>query len=357
MSALRIVTRAATAVAAVGALLIAGSSAVAAPGTAARSDTSDASGGGGGGPGSSCSRSLPAGVQTVQVAFGGASYPVRVYVPDGVKRTKSLPLVLDLHGSSSNGVAQAPISDLTAVAAREKFIVANPSGAIALPQPNPPLPDGSWAWNVPGVPTTAGQFPPAGARDDVRYLAAVIAQLDRTGCVDDRRVYAAGFSGGGRMASALACARADLIAAIAPVAGLRAGRPSPIDTTVPEIQSCTPERPVSVITFHGDADLVNPITGSADLRWGYAVSLAVQTWARLDGCRVGPTAETVSEHVTRFTYSRCRSRTEVTYYRVTGGGHTWPGTEVDLSPLGVTTQEIDASELMWQFFEEHPRRR
>jgi polyhydroxybutyrate depolymerase len=345
-------TRAATAAAAVAGLLLSGSSAAAAPPV-----TGDASAAGAGGTGSSCSRTLPAGVQTVQVSFGGVSYPVRVYVPDGVKRTKSLPLVLDLHGSSSNGVNQAPISDLTAVAAREKFIVANPSGAIALPQPNPPLPDGSWAWNVPGVPTTAGQFPPAGARDDVRYLAAVIAQLDRTGCVNDRRVYAAGFSGGGRMASALACARSDLIAAVAPVAGLRAGRPSPIDTTVPEIQSCRPERPVSVITFHGDADVVNPITGSADLRWGYAVSLAVQTWARLDGCRVGPSAETVSEHVTRFTYSRCRSRSDVTYYRVTGGGHTWPGTEVDLSPLGVTTQEIDASELMWRFFEEHPRRR
>ncbi|HEY5845603.1 MAG TPA: hypothetical protein VIT42_02320 [Microlunatus sp.] len=44
------------------------------------------------------------------------------------------------------------------------------------------------------------------------------------------------------------------------------------------------------------------------------------------------------------------------YYRVTGGGHTWPGTAVDLSPLGVTTQEIDATALMWEFFEDHPKR-
>jgi poly(3-hydroxybutyrate) depolymerase len=29
---------------------------------------------------------------------------------------------------------------------------------------------------------------------------------------------------------------------------------------------------------------------------------------------------------------------------------------VDLSPLGPTTQEIDATELMWQFFEDHPKR-
>jgi polyhydroxybutyrate depolymerase len=46
----------------------------------------------------------------------------------------------------------------------------------------------------------------------------------------------------------------------------------------------------------------------------------------------------------------------VVLYKVLGGGHTWPGTSVDLSPLGVTTQEIVASELLWDFFAAHPRR-
>lgn len=307
-------------------------------------------------PDRGCQRSLPAGVQTLQVRFGGVSYPVRVVVPAGVSRRATLPLVLDLHGSSSNGVNQAPISDLTALAGQQKFLVANPSGAIALAPANPPLPDGSWAWNVPGVPTTAGQFPPADARDDVRFLKTVIDTMDRLGCVDDDRVFATGYSGGGRMASALACELSDTIAAVAPVAGLRAGRPSPLDTSVPEIQSCNPKRPVPVITFHGDADAVNPLPGSSDLRWGYAVAVAVQTWARLNDCRQGPASRVVSEHVTEFSYSRCRGGADVEYYRVTGGGHTWPGTAVDLSPLGVTTQEISATQLMWQFFEDHPKR-
>ena len=70
----------------------------------------------------------------------------------------------------------------------------------------------------------------------------------------------------------------------------------------------------------------------------------------------GPTSEQVSAHVTLFGYSRCRDGADVEYYRVTGGGHTWPGTAVDLSPLGVTTQEISATQLMWQFFEDHPKR-
>ena len=58
----------------------------------------------------------------------------------------------------------------SSVADAEKFIVANPSGAIPLAQQNPPLPDGCWAWNVPGVPTTSGQFPPADARRKTRTV-------------------------------------------------------------------------------------------------------------------------------------------------------------------------------------------
>ena len=304
-----------------------------------------------------CVRSLPAGTSTVAVRFAGTSYPVRVHIPSGVRATRELPLVLDLHGSQSNGVVQAGISDLSSVADTEKFIVANPSGAIPLAQQNPPLPDGSWAWNVPGVPTTAGQFPPADARDDVAYLTAVMDQLDRTGCVDDRRVYAAGYSGGGRSASALACARPDKIAAIAPIAGLRAGRPSPVDTSVPKLREAPyPVDPVAAITFHGDADFVNPYPGNGDLRWGYPVGVAVQSWARIDGCRAGPELAQVSERVLRYSYRRCESGADVVLYKVLGGGHTWPGTSVDLSPLGVTTQEIDASGLLWDFFAAHPRR-
>ena len=104
-----------------------------------------------------------AGDTTVDVRFGGTSYPVRVYVPDGARR--KLPLLLNLHGSSTNGSIQMQVSGMRAVADDEGFIVAAPNGAI--PVPPPPSgedPDGSWAWNVPGVPLAPGQFPPPTAR-------------------------------------------------------------------------------------------------------------------------------------------------------------------------------------------------
>jgi polyhydroxybutyrate depolymerase len=47
----------------------------------------------------------------------------------------------------------------------------------------------------------------------------------------------------------------------------------------------------------------------------------------------------------------------VLLYAVIGGGHTWPGSPVEIASLGPTTHEIDASQLIWAFFAAHPRSR
>ena len=306
-----------------------------------------------------CVRPDVTGDTQVDVSFAGTTYSVLVYVPEGMRRTRRVPLVLNLHGSQANGPIQMEVSGLRAVADDEGFIVAAPSGDIPLPPPvQPPDPNGHWAWNVPGVPTTAGQLPPPTARNDVEFLSRVIDVVSRELCTDTRRTYATGHSGGGRMTSALGCRIADRLAAIAPNAGLRAGRPDPDDVSVPEVEDCRPARPLPVLTFHGQEDVVNPYPGNGDLRWGYAVPLAVQTWARLDDCRRGPQATTVSEHVTRFSYTGCRSGVEVHFYRVSNGGHTWPGSNGPPHGPGLVTREIDASRIMWDFFEDYrlPRR-
>jgi polyhydroxybutyrate depolymerase len=302
-----------------------------------------------------CTRPAVSGDRTVDVTFRRTTYPVLVYIPKSLNRTGRVPLVLNLHGSSANGAIQMDISGLRAVAEDEGFIVAAPNGAIPLPR-DPLPPGGSWAWNVPGVPTTAGQFPPPDARDDIQFLSRTIDVLSAQLCTDLARTYATGHSGGARMTSALGCYLSNRIAAMAPNSGLRAGRPDPDDVSVPEIEDCRPQRPVPVVTFHGQQDVVNPYLGSPDLRWGYAVAIAVQTWARLDGCRRGPNAQVISEHVTLLTYTRCDRRAEVHFYRISNGGHTWPGASEPAASQagpGLTTQEINASRILWNFFERY----
>lgn len=304
-----------------------------------------------------CTPSLVTGEQTVSVDFDGQAYDVRVYVPEGLGEAN--PIVLDLHGSSSNGPLQAEVSGLDAVADEGGFIVAQPTGVLEA-EAFQPLEDGAWAWNVPGVPTTAGEYPPVDARDDIEFLTAVIAELTALGCGDANQVFITGYSGGGRMASAMACARPDLVAAVAPVDGLRAGHAMSNDLTIVDPSTCQPApEDVAIVTFHGTADVVNPYDGNDDPRWGYTVQTALEAWADLNGCdatpNAGPVADADADAVTLQSYSGCENGADVAGYIIEGGNHIWPGTSADQSFFGDTDWGINASELMWEFFSEHPK--
>ena len=107
---------------------------------------------GGGWPGR-CVRALSPGTQTIQVD----NYPVRVHVPANIPARQSLPIVLNLHFSNGNADQQAAYSGLEPVGDQEGFVTVEPNGNIPAATPNP---NSIWFWNVPGVPTTAGSYPP-----------------------------------------------------------------------------------------------------------------------------------------------------------------------------------------------------
>jgi polyhydroxybutyrate depolymerase len=142
-------------------------------------------------------------------------------------------------------------------------------------------------------------------------------------------------SAGGFMATRLACQRADLFAAVAPVAG-----------TLGSAFPCSPSRPVSVLQVSGTADPVVPFGGGSMLgRGGYSDIVAApamaQRWRDLDGCP-GP-VEDASAGAHRFTSSGCGGGTEVAFVQIDGGGHTWP------------VGGFDASQASGQFFATHGR--
>ena len=59
--------------------------------------------------------------------------------------------------------------------------------------------------------------------------------------------------------------------------------------------------------------------------------------------------------VTGIRYSGCRDNADVILYTVHGGGHAWPGGEpLPVWLVGRTTQDIDATAVMWEFFQLHP---
>ena len=53
-----------------------------------------------------------------------------------------------------------------------------------------------------------------------------------------------------------------------------------------------------------------------------------------------------------------RAGSEVVLYTIDGGGHTWPNAPINklyAAIAGPTTQTVDATALIWDFFAQHPK--
>ena len=288
--------------------------------------------------GSGCGQLATAGSVTYSLQSGGHTREVIVHVPAHYTGKAQVPLVLNLHGSESTAQGQELFTGMDATSDADGFIVAYPQALI---------PAGSgYDWNIPGVPLLGGQNPPANAANDVTFLTGLVRSLAAKYCVDTRQVYATGMSGGGRMASQLACDASQTFAAVAPVAGLR--YPSP----------CPAARPVPVIAFHGTANAVDPFVGDGQPYWTYSVPVAAEQWAVKDGCQAATPRTVRSNGYILTEYQACTSGAAVELYAVAGEGHEWPGgpamPAAITKPLGPQSDAIAANATMWAFFEAHP---
>jgi polyhydroxybutyrate depolymerase len=78
-------------------------------------------------------------------------------------------------------------------------------------------------------------------------------------------------------------------------------------------------------------------------------------WATRNGCSDTSTEERVTEHVVLLRWDDCPATAPAELYVIEGAGHTWPGSQTHAALedlLGPTTLEIDATDLMWEFFEQ-----
>jgi polyhydroxybutyrate depolymerase len=284
-----------------------------------------------------CGRAAQSGNTTLRPTVDGHLRMAIVHVPTGYRDTTPTALVLNLHGSQSTARAQETFSGMDATADAHTFIVVYPQGDI---------PAGSgFEWNVPGQPLFGGRKVPAGSPDDVVFLEQLVNQLDRTYCVDRTHVGVTGFSGGARMASQLGCDASSVFAAVAPVSGLRF--PSP----------CPSTRPVSVVSFHGTADPVDPYDGNGQAYWTYSVPTAAARWGTHNGCSPTPSTAHLSS-VVLTSYRSCTGGTAVDLYTIAGEGHEWPGgpklPRRLTKSLGPQSDAISANDVMWTFFTAHP---
>lgn len=267
------------------------------------------------------------GVTSGQIESGGLTRSYRLYIPSGYDPARPTPLVFSLHGFSSNPGQQARFSEFDDVAEDETFIAVYPQGTGV------PL---RWNAGIRGLNTSD-------TVDDVAFISDLIDHLEQTLCIDAARIYMTGLSNGGGMSHRLACEMADRVAAVGTVAGAYPD---------PEANTCEPARPVPVIAFHGTADPIVPYEGSGGLppvlSWAAA-------WAERNGCDLPPERLPASGAVTGARYSGCDGDAEVVVYTIDGGGHTWPGgPALPVFIVGSTSDDIDASRVIWDFFQAHP---
>jgi polyhydroxybutyrate depolymerase len=257
----------------------------------------------------------------VRVTTGGKQRSARVHVPKSFDGSKPTPLLLNFHGRMSTASQEELISKTTTKSDAAGFVVVYPDGI-------------GQTWNA-GL--CCGQAQADGI-DDVAFTRALLDEIERKICVDAKRVFATGLSNGAFMVQRLACELSDRIAAIGPVAGQLLSSP------------CAPSRPVPVMHFHGDADPIVSYQGTFGMQGAQA---STKAWATRNGCGATPAQTYAKGDATCATYSGCTSGADVTLCTIAGGGHTWPG-GMPIPGLGKTSQDIDATDAMWDFFSKHP---
>ena len=285
---------------------------------------------------SSCQpvRAHAAGLSEHRVQSGGRTRSFSLYVPRSYSGERAVRMVLDLHASGISPAIELKVTGMEKAAEEKGFVVVLPAAVT-------PFPQGGTTWNIPYGGTGV---------DDVAFIKDVLATAKGLLCIDETRVYAMGFSGGARLASELACRLPDRFAAIGAVGGLR--HPAGAEGR------CAAEgRAVPIIAFHSTDDPVNPYEYDpvrSPAYWTYGVEEAVRRWTDTLGCSAPAAQERLSHDVTRIIHPSCRDRASIVLYRLSGTGHTWPGSAFAFpAHLGRTEDAIDATRLMLEFFDSH----
>ncbi len=299
----------------------------------------------------------------IEVTVDGTPRSAQVHLPPGsADRSEPAPVVLSFHGLDGSAAVQQATDGLDELADREGFVVVRPDGLeVGL---NDRI-TGTTGWDVDGSRV-----------DEAAFIAAVLDEVERDVCVDRAQVFATGFSAGGNIALVVACELEGRIAAVAPVGGAY------------QHSGCTEGAPLPLVAFHGTDDLIVPVNGRDDTAGTLiAVREVVEARAAQNGCAPEPRASEPAPSVELLRWSGCEATTEL--YLVSGNGHAWPGhplpfdrellsglfaggegqppnqlmEAIRLDPATMadnvllTTTEIDATDLIWEFFADVADRR
>jgi polyhydroxybutyrate depolymerase len=267
---------------------------------------------------------------TGTIISGGLTREYRLYVPAAYNGTTAVPLLFNLHGYGSNNLEQDFYGNFKPIADTANFIIVMPNGTFDN--------QGKRYWN---------NFIVNSGVDDVAFMSNLLDTLRTVYKIDLDRVYSTGMSNGGFMSYELAANLNNRIAAIASVAG---------DMITPKLNTLSLVRPVPVMQIHGTADATVPYDG-LPVSFFAPIETLVSKWVDLNHCNPTPTVTDVPNTnttdgctATHYVYGGGDQGSTVEFYKINGGGHTWPGTFFN---IGVTNQDMNASLEIWRFLRKY----
>ena len=277
-----------------------------------------------------------------EVTAGGMARGFHYYHNGDV--SAGAPLVLVLHGSTSNG-EQARYQygyRFDVLADKHGFIPVYPTGF-----------DNHWN----DCRSAADYQANVKDIDDTAFIRAIIEFMADSHGADPGKVLVTGISNGGHMAYKLALEAPGLVTAIAPIAA---------SLPVWEESDCEAKgESVAVAIMNGTEDPVNIYEGGLvsifgnDSRGTVMSSMdTAEYFAKLAGHqRVTGTVQLADSTPSDASYIELTAwqspgRNEILDYGVIGGGHVAPSKTVRMPRLlGPTNEDIDAADEIWDFFE------
>lgn len=267
-----------------------------------------------------------------------------LHLPPVDKLLEPLPVLFHLHGGGGTGKGTPGLTyrQFNRIADREGIIVVYPD-AIAK------------NWNDG---RTENIKPENVGIDDVGFIVAILDELKGIYNVDTDKVFTTGMSNGGFMSSRLLCDRADLF---------RGGAILTASLSEEYLPKCNPEKAVAVLVMNGTDDPIVPYAGGEIRLFKRGKSRGkiisnddyLEFWKQQNNCTEQLPVENVPDRnsndgstVSISTYTNCDTGGALKFYKIKGGGHTWPGGKQYLGKrwIGVTNRDINACEEIWKFF-------
>ena len=239
------------------------------------------------------------GLQTKTFSHDNVNRNYLIYIPNSYDPEIDYPLMFLFHGFGGIASEFINTADMRDLAESKNFIVVYPQGL------NLPGDSGShWNCSNPSADNKSNV-------DDIGFIENLIDQLliDYP-VIDNKRIYAAGYSNGGFMSYYLGC-NSKKFAAIGSVAGTM------LDDSY---QSCDALLPTAMINIHGTDDFDVPYDGNT---YYPSIPDVVDWWKNFNNTPNEDVLTNQDGSIEQYIYYNDSGDRYVEHIKIIGGGHYW----------------------------------